>query len=125
MKKTFLKLLPLVLLAFVVAVPLVVSAQGLIVCEDECTFRDLFKLANRINDFLLNDVMIPLAAFSFGVAGVYFIWGGADPGKLGTAKSIFSNTFIGILIAVSAWLIINTLLSFLVDGKFNLLGPAV
>lgn len=120
-----------ILIGLLLLSPAVSHAQGLIVCgtgssqgfNNPCTFADFLKLANRINDFLLVTVMIPLATFAFGMAGVYYIWGGYDPGKLGMAKTIFWSTFQGVALAVAAWVIVNSILTLLgVDKAFNLLG---
>jgi hypothetical protein len=125
-----------VLLLALLLLPSSVSAQqGLIVCGEgpsdgfktPCTFADFMLLAERINDFLLKTVMIPLATFAFGMAGVYYIWGATsgESGKISTASNIFWWTVQGVILASAAWVIVNTLLSFLVTGDFNLLGPNV
>lgn len=118
--------------------PIAAYAQGeLIVCGSAdpqllgqkdgakyiCTFKDFMLLAAAVNNFLLFKVMIPLATAAFAASGVYYVWGSWDPGKINTAKSIFLWTFQGAALAVGGWIIINTILGFLVKGEFIGLAP--
>ena len=49
--------------------------------------------------------------------------GGANPGMLSTGKSMFKNTFLGLLIVMLTWLITNTLIQSLADPSIFGGGP--
>lgn len=75
-----------------------------------CTFCEMIKVASNVVEVLRN--------FAFGI-GVLAIVAGAilmmisagNAKKFQTGKSFIVNAIIGIVIALTAWLIINTLLS--------------
>ncbi len=83
---------------------------------DQC---QLWHLLKHLVDFILIAAAPILATVFFIVAGVYMILGGANPGMLSQGKSIFKNTFIGLLIVMLAWLITNTLINSLVAPNFG------
>ena len=89
----------------------------------ECDQCQLWHLLKHLIDFILIAAAPILATVFFIVAGVYMMLGGANPGMLSTGKSIFKNTFIGLLIVMLAWLITNTLIQSLVDPSFYGTGP--
>ena len=89
----------------------------------ECDQCQLFHLAKHLIDFILIAAAPILATVFFIVAGVYMMLGGTNPGMLSQGKSIFKNTFIGLLIVMLAWLITNTLIQSLVDPSFYGTGP--
>lgn len=79
-------------------------------CTDKCTQCQLLQLVRNVIDFLMIGVAPVLATAFFIWAGVLLILGGANPGMLSQGKSIFKNTFIGLLIVMLAWLITNTVI---------------
>ena len=116
------------------SLPYFVTAQNPLVPCDNCTLDDLFKtdpgaimgegdgLIARVIDFALFYLVVPLATISIAVAGFRMIVGGDKPGERDKAKEIMLSVVIGIVVAFGAWLIINTVLKFLVagnDGNFN------
>ncbi len=76
-----------------------------------CGFEEFIVLINKVIKFLLFSIATPLAALAFTYAGFLLISAGGDPGKLTQAKSIIKNVLIGFVIALAAWLIVNTILS--------------
>ncbi|PIR42098.1 MAG: hypothetical protein COV30_00130 [Candidatus Yanofskybacteria bacterium CG10_big_fil_rev_8_21_14_0_10_37_15] len=85
----------------------------------ECTRCDLFKLFKNIIDFLLYGFMPPVAAILFVWGGFLILMGGASPGNISRGKSIFWNTFLGVLIMLSSWLITNTIIKSLADESIT------
>ena len=49
--------------------------------------------------------------------GVMFLTAGGDPGRIGSAKKILTATVIGLAIILAAWLIIDTVIMFLVPSS--------
>ena len=95
--------------------PVVVQAQ-LVPCNGpDCGFDDLILLAQRIINFLIFSVAAPLAAISFAVAGFLYMTAKGNEAQHSKAKSIFVYVFIGFVIALSAWLIVNFIVTSLVN----------
>jgi hypothetical protein len=81
-------------------------------CPDEgCGFKEFMELINKVINFLLFVIATPLAALIFVYAGIMLITAGGDPGKFTTAKTILKNLVFGYVIALAAWLIVNTILT--------------
>lgn len=77
---------------------------------EPCTRCDLFKLAKNIIDFILEGIVPSVAAILFVAAGLMVLLSGARPDWIGISRKIFWNTFIGLIIVFSSWMIVNTLL---------------
>ncbi len=86
----------------------------------ECEFNDFMGLVNKVVNFILASLVIPIAAIMFFYAGFLMITAGGESASSRTrAKHIFTNAVIGLVLAAAAWIIINTLLSILgFDGSW-------
>lgn len=89
------------------------SLLGLVTCKEKCDFNDLMILINKVINFIIFSLALPIAAIMFAYAGFKLVTSGGDTGARQTAKTIFTNTLIGLVFVVAAWLIINTVLSIL------------
>lgn len=76
-----------------------------------CGFDELMTLINNVIKFLLFTIATPLAALIFVYAGIMLLTSGGSSEKMTTAKKILKNVIIGYVIALAAWLIINTILT--------------
>lgn len=87
----------------------------LVPCTDgkACDFKALMTLINNAIHFVLYYMVIPIAAIMFAYAGLMMIISGDASSARTKAKSVFTNTFFGFIIAVAAFLIIRTVLSIL------------
>ena len=121
MKVAIVPLLLIVLLCGIL-VPMVSLAQEpLVPCGingPDCDFDDLVDLARRVINFLLG-VAVPIAAIMFAYAGFLYLTSAGDTAKRGKATSIFQNVFWGFVLALSAWLIVNLLTTFFLEGNKN------
>ncbi|MFZ2072162.1 MAG: hypothetical protein WAV10_00550 [Minisyncoccia bacterium] len=90
-------------------------STGLVpVCpEGGCGFAELICLVNNFIQFILFRMAVPIAAIMFAYAGILLIFSGGDTSKRSKAKSIFANVAIGLIIAIAAWLIVETILTLL------------
>ncbi len=77
---------------------------------EQCTFTDFITLINRVIDYLIFYLALPLSAIMFAYAGFLLVTAGGGEAKT-KAKGIFFNVLWGLLLAVGAWLIVKTLLS--------------
>jgi len=93
--------------------PLLASAdQPLVPCSGaDCDFNKLIELIRRIINFLIFKFAVPLAAISFAVAGVIILTAGGNTNKVEQGKEIAWNVAIGLIIALSAWLIVTAILA--------------
>lgn len=78
---------------------------------DGCGFNELMTLINNVIKFLLFTVATPLAALVFVYAGIMLLTSGGSSEKMTTAKKIIKNLIIGYVVALAAWLVINTILT--------------
>lgn len=103
------------------AVSLAVNTP-LVTCTDgkSCGFNELMALVNRVIQFILFDMALPIASIMFVYAGFLMITaGGEAAGARTKAKSIFTNAVLGLVFAAAAWIIIRTILSILgYDGTW-------
>jgi hypothetical protein len=77
-------------------------------------------LVNKIINFVLVDMTVPIAAIMFAWAGFLLVTAGGEvAGARTKAKSIFWDAVLGLVIAIACWLIIHTLLTILgFDGSW-------
>jgi hypothetical protein len=76
-------------------------------CQSVC---DLALLAqNVLNDGIYLAVF--LSAILFAWAGFKHMSAGGDTGQIHEANQVFSAVFIGLIIILSAWLVVSTLVS--------------
>lgn len=121
-------LLVAALLTAVFAIPLILFAQGnapLVRCgnagQPSCGFADLLSLIARIVDFLIYALAVPIAALSFAAAGIMILTAGGNESQVARAKEIFWNVLLGLLIALSAWLVVKAIVFALVNQGYSYL----
>ncbi|MDE2213446.1 MAG: transglycosylase SLT domain-containing protein [Patescibacteria group bacterium] len=97
--------------------PQIVAAAGLVPCDGTaCQACNIAQLIQNIINFAI-EIAIPLAMALFAYAGVLFATaGGGSSENVSRARNIFTTAVIGFVIALAAWLIINTLLYILLQG---------
>ncbi|OGI67861.1 hypothetical protein A2738_03200 [Candidatus Nomurabacteria bacterium RIFCSPHIGHO2_01_FULL_42_15] len=78
-----------------------------------CSFKDAMTLINTVIRFIFIYLAVPIAAIMFFYAGFKMVTSGGSTEARGTAKKVFTNAVLGLVIAAGAWLIIRTLLSIL------------
>lgn len=84
----------------------------LVTCYNNCGFKELMDLINRIIQFILFDMVLPIAAIMFAYAGILLITAGGNTSSARTkAKDVFKSGVLGLGLALGAFIIIRTLLS--------------
>ncbi|MCU0660424.1 MAG: pilin [Candidatus Pacebacteria bacterium] len=110
--------------------PVIEETGGIVTCKENCGYIELIDLVRRIIDFLLFTLSLPIAAGMFMYAGFLYLSSQGESGKLTKARGIFWNVLVGLVIAMAAWLIVNTLVGTLLDENlqnepgYNLLGDS-
>ncbi len=102
---------------FLVAVP---AMAALVTCgndaSDPCTFNDLFAMVNTVINFILFDIVPPIAAFGIVVAAITLMTSGGDPTKFEQAKRAITWMVIGLVVVYGAWFLVTSFISIL-GGK--------
>jgi hypothetical protein len=78
-----------------------------------CNWNTLMALVNKVVNFILFSLALPIAAIMFAYAGFELLTAGGDVAKMTKAKKIFLNVALGLIIAAAAWLIVHTILTIL------------
>jgi len=124
----------------VLLAPALSSAQGLVPCNNNkedtiitnkdgtktvvkptpCDFKAFMALINKVINFILFTLAVPIAAIMCAYAGILMLFsGGESAGNRTKAKGIFTNAILGLVIAAGAWLIVKTLITILgYDGAW-------
>ena len=76
-----------------------------------CTFNDILDLINIVINFTFQALVVPIAAIMFAFAGFKMITaGGESSSARTTAKDVFTNTALGLIIAAGCFIFIKALL---------------
>lgn len=112
-----------VVLLLFVSTPFVLSAAGLVPCDGSttspCGFSQFVLLIQNVINFLMFDVAAPLAAIVFAWAGIIMFTAGGSPEKIKQATEIFQWVLIGILVALSGWLVVSTIMGTLLGESIS------
>ena len=101
-----------------IIMPAFSSAKGLVPCggagEPSCDFNAFIILIDKIINFMIIDLALPIAGIMFAYAGFLMVTAGDEAAGARTrAKGIFMNALIGLILAAACWIIVNTILSVL------------
>lgn len=97
------------------ALPLAVSAQIVPCNGPDCSWSSLIELAKRILDFMIT-ISIIIAALMFAYAGWLFFSDSGNSSNVQQGKKVFGAVVIGLVIVLTAWLVVNTIIDVL-TGK--------
>lgn len=79
-----------------------------------CGYQQFLTLISNVIQFLLY-IAVPIAAISFFFAGFLYLTAAGNTGKIEEAHQIFWSALIGIIIMLSAWLLVNTIIKGLIS----------
>lgn len=127
LKNTLFKIvIPVGVLLFLILPVSVSEAQfgGFVTCDGaECSACNLVEMANKIILWLFGFVFL-LFAVQMTIAGFGLVVSGGNTSALASAKSKFQNAIIGVIIMMSAWLLIDTIMKGLLpNGQISGWGP--
>lgn len=110
--------------AFIVTTPLWAQTQdtGLVPCTgsagSNCDLGALITLFQKVIDFVLVGIAVPLSMALFAYAGFLYLTASGDSGQIEKGHKMFINVLIGFVLALSAYLIVTILVSVLLSGTF-------
>lgn len=87
---------------------------------DSCKWGDFGKLIKNIIDFTIYNLVFPISAVMIVVGGFFIMTAGGSTERVSKGKEIATAAVVGLLIALTSWLIIDTIIKILTDGR---LGP--
>ena len=70
----------------------------------------LIVVINHIIEILISLAIVFVAPLTIAWAGFLFVTSEGNPGKLSQAKGLILNTVVGILVALTAWMIVDALM---------------
>jgi hypothetical protein len=82
--------------------------------SNPCDFGDFIGTLNRIINWIIKLSFI-IFTLTFIYGGYLYVTSGLKPGNKDKAKTVLWSTFSGFIILILAWLIIHTILVYLVD----------
>lgn len=89
------------------------AGSGLIPCgnagQNPCTLCDFFVMFQGLMQWGL-DILFILAGAGIVISGILYIISAGDPGLMTKAKGYIKMCIIGLVIVLSAWLIVNTVM---------------
>lgn len=109
-------LIPLFVFAGEAATP---GAGGLIPCAGpDCNFSHVIQFVNTIVDWLIR-IAIPVSAVLFTYAGFLYLTSGGNASKKTQANKVFQSVLWGFVMAISAWIVVNFVTTFLIGKSVN------
>jgi hypothetical protein len=93
-------------------------AYAQIVTCNICHLCDIWNVANNIIDFILFVLAFPVLTLVLMVGGFLWLSSGGNPQRVQQGKTLLINALIGLLIAFTGWLIINTIINTVAKGSF-------
>lgn len=107
----------------VLLVPFSVMAQesiGTVCGGPDCGFYDIIELANKIINFLLYKVSIPLVALGFMYAGARMVLYQKKEAEWTKTKEMFQDIAMGFGYMLGIYVLIKFVLSQFLDTRFTL-----
>jgi len=92
-------------------------STGLVPCSGpDCQACSIVSLIQNIINYAIG-LSIPIAMALFAWAGVLYFTESANPHGIETAKKIFRSALVGFIVALGAYLIVDTILHSILDPK--------
>ena len=90
------------------------SSTGLVTCgndgQPKCTFNDVVALVNRLLTFIMFYVVPAIGTLLIVYAGFIFMTAGGSEEKVSKAKGILQNAVLGMVLVMSSWIIVKSIL---------------
>jgi hypothetical protein len=95
-------------------VPCDVQTGGGSATANPCRACHLWQLVRRLIDFLLIAI-VPLVGLALAIGGLKIVMAAGSEGSISRGKEIIVSGIWGLVIALAAWLIINTIIQFIAN----------
>ncbi|MCR4285906.1 MAG: pilin [Candidatus Kaiserbacteria bacterium] len=112
----------LILAFLVIAGPVLVYGEEpkrIVPCDGpDCRACDFIQLGQNIINWFIK-ISASVIALTFAWGGMKMVMSGGDTGAVSSARSIMTNSVIGLVILLGSWLIVNTILNLLVKDEYK------
>ncbi|MBY0328726.1 hypothetical protein K2Q02_01385 [Patescibacteria group bacterium] len=88
-----------------------VAKGALVPCTDKCGFDDVFKLLNNVLKFVITVLLIPIFVIMIMYIGFKYLTSQGNPAMHLKFKKMLWHMFLGVVIILTAWLIVRTILT--------------
>ena len=96
------------------------AETSLVPCNGlDCTFCHLLTLAKNVINFSLYYIAVPLVVIFIIYGGFVILTAGDKPEKVSDGRKIITSAIIGLLIALLAWLLIDTILQVIAGNNLQ------
>ena len=113
------------LAAILLVTPIIAAAAGLVPCggdgEPACQACYVVTLMNNVIGWLVT-VLTAVVAIVFVVSGLKLVTSAGNPAVMEAAKKTITNTFIGFVIILAAWLLVDFGMKALLNGGVGNVG---
>jgi len=120
------KYLSLIVISILVFSPELASAAGFVPCSGpDCRACHFVSMANTILTWLIGVLFVVFGVVA-AMAGFGLATSGGNPEAKQAAKSKLVNAFIGLVIVLAAWLLVDTVMRGLLtggEGEISGYGP--
>ena len=90
-------------------------SSGLVCCGNEgqnaCTFNDFFCMVSAVINFVLYDIVPPIAIITIVISAINLMTSSGDPGKLEQAKKTLIWIVVGLVVVYGAWWLVTTFIN--------------
>lgn len=93
------------------------TPDGAVTGPEQCSFNHVIILIQNILEFLIM-ISLPISAIMFAYAGWLYMSAQGSESQVSKAHSVFKNVTIGFILILSAWVIVWTVSSALLDDIF-------
>lgn len=77
----------------------------------------LVTVISNVINFILSVILVFVAPLSIVYAGFLFVVNPLDPSGISKAKAILLHTVVGVIVALSGWIVVDTLMYMLVSNN--------
>jgi len=88
-------------------------------CNGPCGFCEFAQMLQNIVNFLTLDLAIPLSTIAIVVGGFLWIFSGGNEERIKKGKDAIKGGVIGLVVTLSAWVLINFFLNMITGGKLT------
>ena len=110
------KIIQILVLLFIVLVPVLLKADGLVPCggegESPCSVADSFVLVARLTNWLLRVAGI-YATYKIIQSGFWLAVSQGDSESITTNKKRMTDTILGFCLVMMAYMLVNTIVNFM------------
>jgi len=117
------RILILIAINLVILVPFLASARGIVPCggagENPCNICYLFRGTSNVVNFIVYDFAMPVAVAVLIYGGIMMLTAGASEGNVKKGRDAITKAVVGMVIVLSAWIIVDTVLKILIVGSVS------